>query len=61
VSVSAFNLIGEGAATSLSLKAASVPSRMSQAIIDSAGPTNIKVDWIYPSFDGGDTVTSYNL
>ena len=57
--MTAVNEIGESAKTSLTLLAASVPPKMSAPTLQSATSTSIHIEWVAPSFNGGDTITSY--
>jgi len=53
------NKAGEGPKSTLSLIAASVPTKMGMPSLNSATSTSITIQWTVPSFDGGASVTSY--
>lgn len=59
VTVSALNLIGESSKSSLTLIAASVPTKMNTPTLTSATSTQIVIQWTAPTFDGGAAVTTY--
>jgi hypothetical protein len=61
ISVTAVNAIGESSKTSLSLLAASVPSKMSQPTLSAATSSSITIAYSTPSFNGGDSVTGYAI
>lgn len=61
ISVSAINAAGESPLASISVVAASVPSKMSAPTLSSASTSSITVTYSAPSFNGGSAITSYML
>ena len=59
ISVAALNAVGEGAAASITVVAAGVPSKLSAPSVSASTTTSITLTWSPPSFNGGSAVTSY--
>ena len=59
--MSSVNAVGEGAQSSLTLLAASVPAKMARPTWKSSSITDIQVQWTVPSYDGGSPVTQYRV
>ena len=61
VGVSAVNIVGESTQSSLTVLAASVPSKQSRPYWKSSSTTDIQVQWSVPSYNGGSPVIQYRV
>lgn len=61
VGVSAVNVVGESTQSTLTVLAASVPSKQSWPYWKSSTTESIEVQWSVPSYDGGSPVIGYQV
>ena len=55
------NIVGESTQSSLTVLAASVPSKQSRPYWKSSSTTDIQVQWSVPSYNGGSPVIQYRV